>query len=59
MRILRVINNSVVLVKDKGIEKIILGKGIGFKKKKNQNIDLNLIDKIFVMVNTSTDKNYL
>lgn len=48
MYIERVINNNVVSTHDKsGLEIIIMGKGIGYKKKPGQEISENLIEKIF------------
>ena len=36
----RVLNNNVVIIKDKkGIEKVVCGKGIAFKKKAGEKID--------------------
>lgn len=46
--VIKALNNNMVLVKDKGIEKIILAKGIGFNKKPGDIISENIdIDKIF------------
>lgn len=46
--VIKALNNNMVLVKDNGIEKIILAKGIGFNKKPGDIISENIdIDKIF------------
>lgn len=46
--VIKALNNNMVLVRDKGIEKIILAKGIGFNKKPGDIISENIdIDKIF------------
>ncbi|WP_195990013.1 PRD domain-containing protein [Clostridium sp. D53t1_180928_C8] len=46
--VIKALNNNMVLVKDKGIEKIILARGIGFNKKSGDIISENIdIDKIF------------
>lgn len=52
MVIHRVINNNVVSVKDSDdLEKIVMGRGIGFKKKSGDNINDNDIEKIFTLTN--------
>nr|WP_219999850.1 PRD domain-containing protein [Gilliamella apicola] len=45
---MKVLNSSVVLVEEEGIEKIVLGKGIGFGKKPGDTIDDERVDKIFL-----------
>ncbi|MGT2785104.1 PRD domain-containing protein [Streptococcus merionis] len=52
MIIKKVLNSSVVLVDDEGIEKIALGKGIGFGKKQGETVLISSIDKLFQSVNT-------
>lgn len=48
MKILKVINNNVVSAyDDKGKEVVVTGKGIGFKKKAEDQIDNDKIEKIF------------
>lgn len=48
MKIIRIINNNVVSsVDDKGKEIVIMGKGIGFRKKSGEFIDDQAIEKIF------------
>ncbi|WLT06841.1 BglG family transcription antiterminator LicT [Gilliamella apis] len=46
--VVKVLNSSVVLVEEEGIEKIVLGKGIGFGKKPGDTIDDERVDKIFL-----------
>lgn len=48
MEILRVFNNNVVLAKDATGEKIITGRGIGFKARPGQQVDPAKIVRIFV-----------
>ncbi|MCR5492945.1 MAG: PRD domain-containing protein [Streptococcus sp.] len=50
MRIDKVYNNNVVLVKgDNNEEIIVMGRGLGFQKKPGDEIDVSLIEKTFVM----------
>ncbi len=47
MIIKRIYNNSVAVVMDKNEEVIVIGKGIAYQKKSGDDIDENMIDKIF------------
>lgn len=50
MRIDKVYNNNVVLVKgDNNEEIVVMGRGLGFQKKPGDEIDASLIEKTFVM----------
>ncbi|KGX93793.1 levansucrase [Pontibacillus halophilus JSM 076056 = DSM 19796] len=49
MRINRILNNNAVVVKEGNQEKIVMGPGIAFQKKKNDVIPNAKIEKIFVM----------
>ncbi|WP_423215616.1 BglG family transcription antiterminator LicT [Streptococcus equinus] len=50
MRIDKVYNNNVVLVKgDNNEEIIVMGRGLGFQKRPDDEIDASLIEKTFVM----------
>lgn len=52
MIIEKVLNNNVVIVKDeKGIEKIVMGRGLAFKKKVGDEFDESKIDKVFTLSN--------
>lgn len=52
MRIHKILNNNVIVTLDnKGNEKIITGRGIGFKKKVGDFIDQLLIEKEFSLIN--------
>lgn len=54
MKILKIYNNNLVLSRNKaGTEVIVKGNGIGFQKKKGQEIDDDRVEKIFV---TETSK---
>ncbi|MCJ7841646.1 PRD domain-containing protein [Lederbergia sp. NSJ-179] len=47
-------NNNVVLAVDhNGQEVVVIGKGIGFKRKKNEEIDQQLVDKIYTLDSSS------
>lgn len=57
MKIVRVLNtNAVVTVNAEGRELIITGAGIGFKKKKGENLDQSKADKIYYLKNTDDSK---
>ncbi|MFB5678405.1 PRD domain-containing protein [Paenibacillus terreus] len=49
MKINRVLNNNAVVVKEGDAEKIVMGPGIAFQKGKNDLIDPDKIEKIFVL----------
>ncbi|MCL1950333.1 MAG: PRD domain-containing protein [Turicibacter sp.] len=49
MRILQVINNNVVSVSKSGQELVLMGKGLGFKKKPGDKIDKNSVEKEFLL----------
>lgn len=62
-RILRVMNNNVLLTKDleNETEAVLIGKGIGFAKKKDQDtfIDKNLVEKSFYTYDKKLKNDYL
>lgn len=50
MIIKRVLNNNTILAEDDSmLEKMLLGKGIGFGKKKGDEVDKSKIEKVFVL----------
>lgn len=52
MRIEKIFNNNVVVVKDDNdMEKIVMGRGIAFKKKVGEEFDQSKIDKVFTLSN--------
>ncbi|MPQ26878.1 PRD domain-containing protein [Bacillus paralicheniformis] len=53
MKVKKILNNNALVVKDRGEEKIVLGSGIAFQKKKNDIVDRSKIEKIFVMKDSS------
>ena len=57
VKIIRVLNtNAVVSVDSQGMELIMTGQGIGFKKKKGENIDQSLVDKTYHLENKEESK---
>ena len=55
MRLVKSLNNNVAMVLDNnGIECIAIGRGISYKKKEGDLIDMHLIEKFFVL----KDKEY-
>lgn len=56
--VIKVLNNNIILVKDKGVEKIIFLKGIGFNKKFGDIIEAGIeVDKIFLIENQQNQQN--
>ncbi|MGC4378700.1 PRD domain-containing protein [Fictibacillus sp. Mic-4] len=49
MKITKILNNNAVIVVDDGQEKIAVGAGIAFQKKKNDIVNMNKVEKLFVM----------
>ncbi|EDL64108.1 CAT RNA binding domain-containing protein, partial [Bacillus sp. SG-1] len=56
MRIFRVLNNNAVVVIDGPQEKIVMGSGIAFQKKRNDIVPKDKIEKIFVLRESSSEK---
>ena len=55
----RILNNNVVIIKDKkGIEKVVCGKGIAFKKKAGEKIDEKEVNKVFVLQDQTQNKRF-
>lgn len=53
MRVLKTINNNVVICLDNNNNEVVaFGKGIGFNKKPNENIELSRIDRTYYKVKT-------
>ncbi|MFF3102171.1 PRD domain-containing protein [Viridibacillus arvi] len=49
MKITKILNNNAVVVLDNEREKIAIGSGVAFNKKRNDIVNLDRIEKIFVM----------
>lgn len=50
MIIYKIFNNNAVVIKDEnGVEKVVMGCGLAFKKKNGDELDESKIDKIFVL----------
>lgn len=46
MKIVHVYNNNVVLaVQDDGAQAVLIGRGLAFRKKKGQTVDLSLVEQ--------------
>ena len=57
VKIIRVLNtNAVVSVDTQGIQFIITSPGMGFKKRKGENIDQSLVDKTYHLENKEESK---
>lgn len=54
----KVLNSSVVLVEDeRGVERVLLGKGIGFGQKAGTRIDGTGVDRVFVSLDDANHQN--
>lgn len=51
MRINKILNNNAVIIVEDGMEKIVLGPGIAFQKSKNDIIQEQKIEKVFILKN--------
>lgn len=49
LKIVKILNNNAVIVRDKGEEKIAIGSGVGFHKKKQDPVPVEKIEKLFVL----------
>ena len=49
VKIVKVLNNNAVVVMDEGQEKVAVGAGIAFEKKKNDIVNIGKVEKIFAM----------
>lgn len=57
MKIDKILNNNVVTsIGEDGIEKVIMGRGLAFKKKIGDDIEEELIEKIFLIENPTMSK---
>ncbi|MCT8137616.1 PRD domain-containing protein [Anaerobacillus sp. CMMVII] len=56
MRIDRILNNNAVVVVDGEKEKIVMGNGIAFQKRKNDIIPKHKIEKVFILRDQSSEK---
>ncbi|NTW72043.1 MAG: PRD domain-containing protein [Eubacteriaceae bacterium] len=58
-KVLKVFNNNSVLVDKEGIEYILMGKGIGFDKKKGMSFkEEDIIENVFISVNETNKRQY-
>ena len=56
--VIKALNNNMVLIKEQGVEKILLAKGIGFNKKFGDILEENLeVDKIFSIEDKKNQEN--
>ena len=59
MRIGRILNNNVVIIKDEnGEEQVVCGKGIAYKKKAGDLLSEKLINKVFVLKDTAQKQHF-
>lgn len=52
----KILNNNVVIVQSEHGEQVVMGKGIGFKKKQGQLLDENLVEKVFLLQNNQLSR---
>lgn len=59
MKIAKILNNNVVItLNDHQEETVVMGRGIGFKKKAGDNVDENLIEKVFTLNSGEMSERY-
>ncbi|WP_252250504.1 BglG family transcription antiterminator LicT [Clostridium sp. ZBS13] len=60
MQIVKVMNNSLILARDENDKEIVVvGKGLGFKRKAGEELDTEKIEKIFVLKNETDTREYV
>lgn len=60
LRIDKVLNNNVLIADHPSYEEVVLiGKGIGFNRKRGDFIDIDAVEKLFVLKNEKEQENYL
>ncbi|MBU3106050.1 PRD domain-containing protein [Clostridium gasigenes] len=56
--VVKVFNNNIILVRDKGIEKVLFAKGLGFGKKFGETLNPGLmVEKLFKIENEDNQRN--
>ncbi|TQI79169.1 BglG family transcriptional antiterminator [Serratia fonticola] len=59
MKIAKILNNNVVItLNDHQEETVVMGRGIGFKKKAGDNVDESLIEKVFTLNSGEMSERY-
>lgn len=58
MRIEKILNNNVVIVAENGTEKIVMGRGLAYKKKAGDEFDDTMADKIFTLSSLETQNKF-
>ncbi|EOS54482.1 BglG family transcription antiterminator LicT [Paenibacillus barengoltzii] len=59
MEIAKVFNNNVIsALQENGEELVIMGRGVGFKKKPGDKVDKSRIEKVFALKNKQTSDNF-
>lgn len=60
MNVVKVMNNSLILAEDEnGKEVVIMGKGVGFNHRPGDTLDMNKVQKIFVLKDKTTTQEYV
>lgn len=60
MKIVKVMNNSLILARDSNDEEIVvMGKGLGFKRKAGDELDKEKVEKIFVLKGETAAREYV
>uniref|UniRef100_UPI00301606F7 CAT RNA binding domain-containing protein n=1 Tax=Oceanobacillus massiliensis TaxID=1465765 RepID=UPI00301606F7 len=55
----KILNNNVLIAADlQGKEVVLIGKGLGFNRKKNDTIAEETVEKLFVLRNEDEQENY-
>ncbi|EOD01119.1 BglG family transcription antiterminator LicT [Caldisalinibacter kiritimatiensis] len=60
MKIQKILNNNVITTVDEmtGMEKVVMGRGIAFQKKKGDVVDADRIEKVFLIENENENRKF-
>ncbi len=58
MQIEKILNNNVVIVAENGTEKIVMGRGLAYKKKAGDTFDDAMVDKVFTLSSPDTQNKF-
>lgn len=60
MIIHKILNNNVITTidEDTGLEKVVMGRGIAFKKRKGDRVELSRVEKVFEIENKNENKKF-
>ncbi len=57
--ILKKINHNTILIEDDGEEKMVTGKGIGFRAVRNREFDMKFAEKVYTLYHEENSKRFI